>query len=232
MAKSLYNPTDKTGYPEAFDIWWGGVNFILKPGQKIKMDDKAANQAMNEFGPRGLISLDYDDALKPENEAAKVEGALRRNEQFKRRQIMKFNRSQEARRQRRQEYITPTKEQKAYAKELNLKLYEPLQMTDTANAELQETQSAKIKAETELSDTKKALAEMMETVAELTKQVAGLKDQPAPKPQKTDRWKHIGKNNLKKWVVTNKEEIEGYPDDAKAALGERYEGFYGESMPV
>lgn len=111
----IFNPTN-----EDFDMQYAGVSFTLKPGQKQNLAANAANHVLNAFGPRGLCYLAY--GANEEEVAAK---GRKRNEDFKRKTVMDFNVTNEARKNMNLGYISPTGIIKKYAEELGIELTMP-----------------------------------------------------------------------------------------------------------
>jgi len=97
MAITLFNPTD-----DDFKAQYGGVTFVIpkvpEDGHMVRVEDNKGNHILNQLGPRGLTSLDYGD--EEEVKKKKAEDGRRRNIEFKRNQIVRYNRDNEARKAR------------------------------------------------------------------------------------------------------------------------------------
>lgn len=63
MSTVVHNPTDRLEekFQETFTGQYLGKTFDIKPGAKIELEDKTARHLLNNFAPRGLISLVYGD---------------------------------------------------------------------------------------------------------------------------------------------------------------------------
>ena len=129
MATVVYNPTDllPKAYQEIFNGHYKGVGKNIKPGDKIKMDDPAANHLLNEFGPRGLVSLNYGDEDKLQEI---IDGALKRNRDYKIKQVEELNQRNESRKTIGLPYLIPTDKLKLYAEELGEDLIQPYRIKD------------------------------------------------------------------------------------------------------
>ncbi len=163
MANVLFNPTDglEKKFQESLDGFYMGKKIDIGPGKKVKVQDAAARHLLNELGPRGLLSLDYDDAGK-EKEIAK-EG-LDRNRAFKVKQLNDFNEKNSARKHRGLEYLWPTKTLKLYAEEIGVKLVESYQIDD---AQLQKVKSL----EEENTILRTQMTEMNEKMNQILEQI-------------------------------------------------------------
>ncbi len=182
MAVVLYNPTEKLEekFQESLDGFYMGKKIEVGPGKKVKVQDAAARHLLNELGPRGLISLDYDDAGK-EKERAK-EG-LERNRAFKVKQLNDFNEKNSARKHRGLEYIWPADHIKLYAKEIGVKLVESYQIDD---AQLQKVKTL----ETDNQALREQIAGMNEKMNQILEQMT--------KPEDEDKEEKKGPGRPKK----------------------------------
>jgi len=136
MAITLFNPTneDLTGCK-------GGKNFTIpkypERGHKVTVDDAKAKHLLNVLGPRGLTSLEYGDELDDgKNEKRKAEDGRNRNLSFKRKQVIRYNQENEARKAQQLGYINPPDHIEEYAKELGTGLIQPYAVQDVKNEEI------------------------------------------------------------------------------------------------
>lgn len=161
MAVVLFNPTHKLEekFQESLDGFYMGKKIEVGPGKKVKVQDAAARHLLNELGPRGLISLDYDDAGKEEERAKE---GLERNRAFKVKQLNDFNEKNSARKHRGLEYLWPADHIKLYAEEIGVKLVESYQVDD---AQLQKVKSLETENR-ELRDQMKEMNEKMNQILE------------------------------------------------------------------
>ena len=176
MAVVLFNPTDGLDekFQENLDGFYMGKKIDVGPGKKIKVQDAAARHLLNELGPRGLISLDYDDAGKEEERAKE---GLERNRAFKVKQINDFNEKNSARKHRGLEYLWPADHIKLYAEEIGVKLVESYQVDD---AQLQKVKTL----ETENRDLRDQMKEMNEKMTQILDQLG--KKEPEPKQEEEE----------------------------------------------
>jgi len=164
MSQVLFNPTN-----EYISGFFAGIEIKLEPGKKLKVPDNCANHMINSHGPKGLVSLTWGD-----DEEQKGKEGIARNLEFKQKQIARYNYMNEQRRAKGLEWIVPTKEVKAYADELKIKLMQPwsLQIDDQAGAK---TEMKAMKAEN--ASLKETLSEMAKTLAALQAQMNSGTDQ-------------------------------------------------------
>lgn len=140
MAIVLFNPTD-----DELRAQYAGVDVVVTPfgqeGHKVRVDDQKARHILNILGPRGLTSLDYGD--EGETEERKARDGRRRSIDFKKAQIRRYNRDNESRRNRNQEYVEPPDFIKEWAKDLGLSLMMPYELPDVNMEEISTLRSEK-----------------------------------------------------------------------------------------
>jgi hypothetical protein len=111
----LWNPTN-----EDFDMQYAGISITMKSGERDAFAMKCATHLLNAYGQRGLTSLIYgcdEDKVGMD--------AIRRNIDFKTKQVVEYNQRNESRKAMQLGYLPPTEHIKKYAIELGLKLLEP-----------------------------------------------------------------------------------------------------------
>lgn len=118
---TLCNPTN-----EVMQYFHGGVTYRFEPGDiRENVNEAAANHLMTHLFPRGLVSLQFSDGLRPEQMEAQKEEGRKRNAEFKERQVIKYNQLNKAREQTSREHLPPTRQIEGYAEELEIKLEQP-----------------------------------------------------------------------------------------------------------
>lgn len=129
MATVLWNPTDRLGekFQEVFSGHYLGVGTKIDPGKKIKVDDARARHLLNTLSIRGLVSLDYGDDSNLDTIA---EEALKRNRDFKIKQVNEHNERNEARKAIGLPFLIPTPTLRLYAEELGEDLVQPYRVKD------------------------------------------------------------------------------------------------------
>ncbi len=149
----LFNPTN-----DVLKKYYIGLEVILKPGEKLKVSDACGRHVLNSMARRGMMSLEYGDN---EKEVARI--GIKRNIEFKRKQVLDWNLQNEARKQTNRPYLNPTEEVRRYAEELGLELMEPYALT-------QDRESAKSsEIEEKLQE---QINELRELVVDLSKMVS------------------------------------------------------------
>lgn len=162
MSQVLYNPTN-----EYMEYYHAGIRYGFKPGDKIKVHDKAANHLLVHMFGRGLTSLDYGD----EGRLEEIEKeALERNKEFKKKQVIQYNVLNENRKLSGQGYLPPSKKVKEYALELGIELLEPYSLKDVEKTKISDSERKLVEAEkksAKMEEELKSLKEQMATMIEL-----------------------------------------------------------------
>jgi len=146
----LFNPTNET-----FEMMYGGIGISMKPGEKKQVEDPCGKHLLNSHSPRGLCQLIYGD----EEETVSKAG-LRRNLEFKKNHVVRYNMMNEQRKMQGLGYIPPTKELSEYSLELGITLLEPYNIQD-------HTKSAIAQLSAENDSLKKQLNKIMEKLNNL-----------------------------------------------------------------
>ena len=177
----VFNPTN-----EDLRGFKGGIeyNFPKFPdkGHKVKLDDAAAAHLLNHLGPRGLCKLEYGDEEKEDEIGA---GGLKRNADFKEKQIAAYNHHNEFNKQQGHAYVEPTSDIKRYAEELGKELFAPYTPdTDKEKriAELLTERSGQSEKIEKQSEEIKSLSENMEKMMETMASFMTDKKEPGVKP--------------------------------------------------
>jgi hypothetical protein len=227
MAIILFNPTN-----EEFRTQYIGEEVIVRPGAKIRVDDARGRHVLNVLGPRGLVTLEYGD--EGEGELKKAEQGRARNQEFKRKQVMDFNQLNDQRQAQRLPYIAPSETVKTYSRELGIRLFEPYSSSDEASKvhadELKKKDAEIRQKDSEIQNLSKSLAQLASKVDLL---LANQPSKPAADWEALKaKIKSINRNHLQTWVKDNFAEIQGYPEDVKGLIAERWEKFYTVPFPV
>jgi len=225
MAITLFNPTK-----DKLSATYGGVTIHIPPfpdeGHMVRVDDNKGNHILNQLGPRGLTSLNYGD--EGDAKANKAKDGRKRNHDFKRTQIGRYNRDNEGRKARQLEYVNPPDFIEEWAKELGVGIIAPYEVQDIKNEEI-----SKMKAEAEVRD--KQNAELQKQVAELMEMVKKVLPALETKEDKEKaeideikaEIKKMNRNILKSWVEKlGHEEYSKYPIEIQEFIRERWEGFF------
>ena len=234
MAIILFNPTD-----EELKTQYIGEDVIIPPApdprHKLRVDDARGRHVLNVLGPRGLVTLEYGD--EGAGELKKAEAGRARNADFKRKQVLDFNSLNDAQQQRRLPYIIPSAQIKNYSRQLGIKLYESYSSSDEAtkvHAELLGKIDAKDKEVQEKDRTIQDLTESVNSLKGLVEQMLAASGKSLPGGNgggvNWDEIKHkiksLSGNNLQIWVGKHWDTIQGYPEDVRGLLAERWQKFY------
>lgn len=177
MPVVLYNPTN-----EEFKPTFGGRRFIIDAeGGKVKVDDSCGRHVLNEYGPRGLMRLDFGDEDKLHEIAS---SGREKNRAFKTRQIEVYNQRNEERKAIGLPFLTATKTLIGYAHELGLKLSEPYRVDDTVAQKslVLEEENKTLKAE--IKELRNEMSELMKAVKDIIQPAPQESEIPAEAPKK------------------------------------------------
>lgn len=126
MSIMLFNPTN-----EKFEMQYAGLTVFMEPEEKKKVSDACGKHLLNSFGPRGLTSLEYGC-----DEEKIAKDAVARNFEFKKKQVMEYNQRNEARKQQKMSFLSPTETVKRYSLELGIELDELYTLKDEEKSEM------------------------------------------------------------------------------------------------
>lgn len=230
MAIVLFNPTN-----ENFEATYGGQTFRIpkfpEDGHLIRVDDNKGNHILNQLGPRGLTSLDYGDegAIKEK----KAKDGIKRNRDFKLKQILRYNQDNEQRKATQRIYVDPPAFIKDYAKELGIGLLEPYQVADVKNEEIAELKKQAEKRDQENTELRNTVKELMDTVKELLG-----KTQKSPEEIEADEkqkeidemissYKMMNRNVFRPKVeILGAQEFAMLPLEVQTFISQRWAGFF------
>lgn len=204
MSQVVYNPTN-----EDFKVVYAGLDILIRgtreedgkfvDGDQIKLQDAAARHALNEFGRRGLVALDFGDDLQQ-----KRESGIARNREFKIKQVTDFNQDNERRQSMKLAYVRPTKEVKQYSEELGIDLVEPYHVPNPqkqdSGALKEENRQLKQQIQ-QLVDSVGMLQERLDTMSADRK----LSDAEVENERRIAVFKMLTRPKFKDWVEQNRD---------------------------
>jgi hypothetical protein len=141
----LWNPTN-----EDFDMQYAGVSLTLKSGEERAMEINCAKHLLNGFGQRGLTSLVYGCDEKTKKSIG--DAAIKRNYDFKVKQVVDYNQNNERRQMQKMSYVEPTTHVVQYARELKIKLLEPYAQRDAERGDISNLQQENSQLKGQISD--------------------------------------------------------------------------------
>jgi len=162
MSKVIWNASD-----EELMGFAGGLEYTIKPDQKVKMPDSVANHLITQFGTRGLVSLEYGDT--PEIEASKKEAALKRQEKFEKNQVWMYNRDNAKRKRQNLMWVEAPESVVKFAIKHGMKLEEEWTMRDVATEQVADAQHKAKLAEAKADKLSEQLLTMSAALEELMK---------------------------------------------------------------
>ena len=247
MALVVWNPTN-----EVFETQYIGETVILNPDQKLRVDDARGRHLLNVLGPRGLTSLEYGD--EGDVEEKKKNDARKRNKDFKRQQVMRYNQENSRRKDANAPILEPHQQIKDYAEELGLKLIEPYRFGDEDTAKI-----AALKQESQAKDD--VIKQQGETITGLQTQMSDLSEKfntlmatlQAKETAATDQTKtqahinldvanlrntlgyvHLDRPRFKNWVARNWEKImdDSLPPEILGEIEDKWARFFNKPFPV
>jgi len=163
----LYNPTN-----EEFDMQFAGVSMSMKPDTRLEVEDACGRHVLNSMGQRGLTSLSYgcdEEKIKQD--------ALKRNLDFKKKQIIEYNQKNENRKAMGLNYLPPTINVNEYAIELGLKLLEPFSMKDPEREEINKAKAENDVLREEMDELKRMMAHQSKVMSTLIRKKEAKKDE-------------------------------------------------------
>jgi len=240
MATVLFNPTN-----EELRTQHQGVDVILKPypedGHVLKVDDKRARHVLNVLAPRGLTTLEYgDDRQDGKIKKEKAASGVKRNLDFKRKQVVEFNQLNISNKDNKIGYLHPAKHLKEYADEVGIKLVEPYTDPDEGQEKIGALTNELKKKDGLIKEQKKQVFDLQEQVTELSSQMkqfidmmksAGEDKKGPDVDDEAIKFRTLNKSHFKIWVKKNWDAIQTYPDEIKTEINERHEKLFGEPFP-
>jgi len=245
MSTVLFNPTN-----EDFDAQYVGVTYDIVAGGKLKVDDKAARHILNTLGPRGLMSLDFGD--EGEGEAKKAKLGRRRNHEFKRKQVIRFNAENSKRETSRLPPQEPSEQMSDYADEVGIKLLQPYrpegeesEKIGRLSQELSNSAAALVEKDKDIKVLQTQVGDLTDKMQTFMDMMAGKKDvkEKTDDPEVTEDTEEIAaiikkqysglpKYGFQDWVVKNWDMIPGYPDEIQTDIDEMWQSFFNEDLPI
>lgn len=230
MAVVLFNPTN-----ENMEATYGGQTFRIpkfpQDGHLIRVDDNKGNHILNQLGPRGLTSLDYGD--EGDIKEKKAKDGIKRNRDFKLKQVMRYNQDNEQRKATQRIYVDPPAFIKEYAKELGVGLLAPYEVADVKNEEIAELKKQAEKRDIENTELRNQVKDLMETVKELLGKVGKTSDEKEAeaKQQFIDEtiaeYKRMNRNVFRPKVENlGAQEFAALPLEVQTFVSQRWGGFF------
>lgn len=229
MAITLFNPTD-----DDFKATYGGTTFTIpkcgQDGHMVRVDDAKGNHLLNQLGPRGLTSLDYGDSEEVKEKKAK--DGKRRNYEFKRTQVARYNRDNEARKARQLEYVEPPDFIKEWSKDLGVGLVAPYEVADIKNEEIAQLREENKNRSKENDELRKQLSKLMDRFDSLMDKTVQ-ENEETEDQKKIDTTisviKKMNRQSFGPWVTDLKQQKYGaYPMEVQEFIREKWEGFFGD----
>lgn len=241
MAMVVYNPTD-----EEMTATYIGLTDKILPEQKLKVDDARGRSYLNELGPRGLVQLEFGD--EGEGVAKKAEAGRRKCYEFRRKQILRYNQTNERQKQNGGAYQEPPDFIRRWSENMGLKLLEPFAFTDEAATKMADVKQENLakdrllaQKEVEMGELKGQMAAMQGQMNQLLAMLKGGAEMPAASSEQKEvdllevrkrlGFKTLNSNQFNNWVTRNWDEIANQPEEIQKEIRQKYADMYARPFP-
>lgn len=242
MAVVVYNPTD-----EEMTATYIGLTDKILPEQKLKVDDARGRSYLNELGPRGLVQLEFGD--EGDGVLQKAEAGRRKYNEFWRKQILRYNQTNERQKQNGGAYQEPPDEIRRHAERLGLKLLEPFAFTDDAAIRMADVKQENLakdrllaQKDVEMGELKAQMGTMQDQMNQLlamlkSGQQKGEKPLPAAvevdliETRKRLGYKFLNSTQFEPWVAKNWDTIFTQPEEIQKEIKGKYADLYARPFP-
>lgn len=232
MAIVLFNPTN-----EKLEATYGGQTFRIpkfpEDGHLVRVDDNKGNHILNQLGPRGLTSLDYGD--EGDIKERKAKDGIKRNRDFKLKQIMRYNQDNEQRKATQRIYVDPPAFIKDYAKELGIGLLAPYEVADVKNEEISELKKEAEKRDRENLELRNQVMDLMSTVQKLLGEIEKTPEEKKAEEQQKNidemitSYKVMNRNVFRPKIESfGAEEFGKLPIEVQTFISQRWGGFFNK----
>jgi hypothetical protein len=164
----LWNPTN-----EDLHLTYGGLNYTVPAGKRLKVEEPMGNHALNAMGSRGLTKLVFDDDGKSINEEKIEKDAVERNREFKIKQVVNYNERNERRKAAGQAYDTPTQTVRRYAAEIGIDLLLPYTMAEGERGQIGTLTRQNEEQKQQIEQQNREMKEMREMLASIKSDLSG-----------------------------------------------------------
>lgn len=242
MAIIIYNPTN-----EEFTATYIGISDKILPEQKLRVDDARGRAYLNELGKRGLVQLEYGD--EGEGAKRKADAGRNKNLEFKRKNVLRYNQTNERAKMNGAAYNDPPQQIKEYAEELGLSLIQPFQFTDEKNIRMADLKQESLSKDRLLAEKDREMGELKDSMKTMQEQMSAMmamfQGQKAAAPAKSPEavavdiveirkklgFKSLNSNQYERWVHRNWQEIFTQPDEIQREIKMKYADLYARPFP-
>lgn len=241
MAVVVYNPTD-----EEMTATYIGLTDKILPEQKLKVDDARGRSYLNELGPRGLVQLEFGD--EGEGVAKKADAGRRKCYEFRRKQILRYNQTNERQKQNGGAFQEPPDYIRRWSESLGLKLLEPFAFTDDAAVRMADVKQENLakdrllaQKDVEMGELKSQMGTMQDQMNQLLAMLkSGQQKESLPTPatevdlievRKRLGYKFMNSTQFEPWVAKNWESIFNQPEEIQKEIKGKYADLYARPFP-
>lgn len=241
MAVVVYNPTD-----EEMTATYIGLTDKILPEQKLKVDDARGRSYLNELGPRGLVQLEFGD--EGEGVAKKADAGRRKCYEFRRKQILRYNQTNERQKQNGGAFQEPPDYIRRWSENLGLKLLEPFAFTDDAAVRMADVKQENLakdrllaQKDVEMGELKSQMGTMQDQMNQLLAMLkSGQQKESLPTPateadlietRKRLGYKFLNSTQFEPWVAKNWENIFNQPEEIQKEIKGKYADLYARPFP-
>ena len=238
----IHNPTD-----EVIETMYASRPFIFAPEKTLVVEDKAtANHIINEWGTRGLVTLDFGDDTKKVSGGqtvmeVKAAAGRKANTDFRRQMVINHNQMNESNKHTRKPYINPTDQLLSYAAAEGIKLIKPYEVDDIQQQEMNKLDAENRELKGMIKDQGSQISELLGLMkggglqAPATKSPEEIKAEDGAKElqakiDKVNSFKR--KDYFEKWLKDSKEVIALWPEEAKTELRKKYTAIIGGELKI
>ena len=246
MALVIWNPTN-----EKLETQYIGETVVLIPDQKLRVDDARGRHLLNVLGPRGLTSLEYGD--DGDIEEKKKKDGRKRNMDFKRQQVTRYNQENQRREQAKAPIIEPPEQIKQYAKEIGVKLIEPYAYHDADTAEIASQKQELLAKDDLIASQGKTIDKLQTQMGDLsdkfstlmaTLEAKGAATEKTDVQAKTDAdlanlrntlgYVHLNQARFVNWIARNWTVIhdDDLPPEILGEIEDKWKRFYNKPFPT
>jgi len=241
MAVVVYNPTD-----EEMTATYIGLTDKILPEQKLKVDDARGRSYLNELGPRGLVQLEFGD--EGEGVAKKADAGRRKCYEFRRKQILRYNQTNERQKQNGGAFQEPPDYIRRWSENMGLKLLEPFAFTDDAAVRMADVKQENLakdrllaQKDVEMGELKSQMSTMQDQMNQLLAMLkGGQQKESLPTPatevdlievRKRLGYKFMNSTQFEPWVAKNWENIFNQPEEIQKEIKGKYADLYARPFP-
>lgn len=204
--------------PDTIEWMHGGINGVLKTNDVKEFDESRGNHILNEYTPRGLLRMEYND--DPE---IKKKEAMAIYTRFWEKQVVVFNQHNERLKNENKAFVMATPQLETKAKEMGIELVGPWKLKIPAqNKEIERLQRENRELGSKFDKLQDQMADLIQTITSERQATTMEKD------IYIKQFKQRSKANYLPWVRLNVDKIRSWPPDIQEEAHMKFLAFYGD----